>query len=53
MVLENLENLLIYEFFYRYPFDNPDLAKHRFKSIFYFLVCFSQAIFKEYIGGQT
>ena len=40
-------------FCYRYPVDTPNLAKYRFRSIFYFLVCLSRAIFKESIGGQT
>ena len=40
-------------FWYKYPFDTACQAKYRFRSIFYFLVCLSRAIFKDFIGGQT
>merc|ERR1712055_228927 len=40
-------------FCYRQPGNTPDLAKYRFRSIFYFLVCLPRAFFKESIGSQT
>ena len=43
----------IWIFWYKYPFDTPDLAKYRFRSIFHILACLSQATFKESIEGQT
>ena len=39
-------------FCHRYPVNTPDLAKYRFRSIFYFLVCLPRAFFKESIGSQ-
>ena len=46
-----LENLSIYAIFWcKYPFDTPGVAKYGFISTFYFLVCLSRAIFKEFIG---
>ena len=49
-----LENLSIYAIFWcKYPFDTPGVAKYGFISTFYFLVCLSRAIFKDFIGGQT
>merc|ERR1711942_498093 len=49
-----LENLSIYAICWcKYPFDTHGVAKYGFISTFYFLVCLSRAIFKDFIGGHT
>ena len=54
LINSKLENLSIYAIFWcKYPFDTPGVAKYGFIPTFCFLVCLSQAIFKNFIGGKN